>query len=59
MKFILLINVKIPTIVDILTFMSMINTIYESFKERIILNLGGIRGKQIFFLKVSIESREE
>ena len=45
MKFILLINVKMPTIVDILTFvsriivviltfMSRINTLYETFKAR-------------------------
>ena len=34
MKFILLINVKMPTIVGILTFMSMINTSYESLKAR-------------------------
>ena len=33
MKFILLINVKIPTIVGILTFITMINT-YESLKAR-------------------------
>ena len=33
-KFILLINVKISTIVDILTFISMINTTSERFKER-------------------------
>ena len=34
MKFILLINVKMPTIVGILTFISMINTTSESFKAR-------------------------
>ena len=34
MKFIQLISVKIPTFVDILAFMSMINTLYESFKAR-------------------------
>ena len=34
MKFILLINVKMPTIVGILTFISMINTTYESLKAR-------------------------
>ena len=33
-KFILLINVKIPTIVGILTFISMINTISERLKAR-------------------------
>ena len=33
-KFILLINVKMPTIVGFLTFISMINTISERFKER-------------------------
>ena len=33
-KFILLINVKMPTIVGILTFISMINTTSERFKER-------------------------
>ena len=32
MKFILLINVKMPTIVGILTFISMINTTYERLK---------------------------
>ena len=31
-KFILLINVKMPTIVGILTFIIMINTTYEKFK---------------------------
>ena len=31
-KFILLINVKMPTIVGILTFISMINTTYERLK---------------------------
>ena len=36
MKFILLINVKMPTIVGILTFISMINTTYESLKARTI-----------------------
>ena len=34
MKFILLINVKMPTIVGILTFMSMINTTSEGLKAR-------------------------
>ena len=34
MKFILLINVKIPTIVGILTFISMINTSSERVKAR-------------------------
>ena len=34
MKFILLINVKMPTIVGILTFISRINTTPESFKSR-------------------------
>ena len=33
-KFILLINVKMPTIVGILTFISMINTTFERFKAR-------------------------
>ena len=42
MKFILLIKVKIPTNVDILTFMSMINTIYENFKARKMLNFSVI-----------------
>ena len=37
MKFILLINVKMPTIVGILTFISSINTTSESFKARNIL----------------------
>ena len=36
-KFILLINVKMPTIVGILTFKSMINTTSESFRARKIL----------------------
>ena len=34
MKFIMLINVKMSTIVGILTFISMINTVSESFKAR-------------------------
>ena len=34
MKFILLINAKMPTIVGILTFISRINTSYESLKAR-------------------------
>ena len=34
MKIILLINVKMPTIVGILTFISRINTSYESLKAR-------------------------
>ena len=34
MKFIMLINVKMPTIVDILTIMRMINTISESLKAK-------------------------
>ena len=33
-KFIMLINVKMPTIVGILTFISMINTTYERLKAR-------------------------
>ena len=37
MKFIPLMNVKMPTIVGILTFISMINTISESLKARQIL----------------------
>ena len=37
MKFIMLINVKMPTIVDILTSISMINTTSESLKARKIL----------------------
>ena len=36
-KFILLINVKMPTIVGILTFISMINTTSERLKARIFL----------------------
>ena len=36
-KFIKLINVKMPTIVGILTFMSMINTTCESLKARKVL----------------------
>ena len=35
MKFILLINDKMPTIVGILTFTSMINTTYEKLKARL------------------------
>ena len=34
MKFIMLINVKMPTIVGILTFISMINTTSENLKAR-------------------------
>ena len=34
MTFIMLINVKMPTIVDILTFISMISIISESLKAR-------------------------
>ena len=34
MKFIMLINFKMPTIVGILTFISMINATFESFKGR-------------------------
>ena len=34
MKFVLLINVKMPTIVGILTFISMIYTLSESLKAR-------------------------
>ena len=34
MEFVLLINVKMLTIVGILTFISRINTSYESFKAR-------------------------
>ena len=34
MEFILLINVKMPTIFGILTFISMINTTYETLKAR-------------------------
>ena len=33
-KFIMLINVKMPTIVGILTFISVINTTYRSLKAR-------------------------
>ena len=36
MKFIILINVKMPTIVGILTFISMINTTSDSLKARIV-----------------------
>ena len=36
MKFIMLINIKMPTIVGILIFISMINTISESLKARIV-----------------------
>ena len=38
MKFILLINVKMPTIVGILTFISIINTISERLKARHFFN---------------------
>ena len=38
MKFILLINVKMPTVVGILTFISMINTTYERLKARTFFN---------------------
>ena len=41
-KFILLINVKMPTIVGILTFISMINTTYESFESKKKSVYGGI-----------------
>ena len=34
MQFILIINVKMPTIVGILTFISMINTTFDRFKAR-------------------------
>ena len=37
MKFIMLINVKLPTIVGILTLMSMINTIFKLMQENAIL----------------------
>ena len=37
MKFTMLINVKMPTIVGILTFVSMINATYESLKARKVL----------------------
>ena len=40
MKFILLINVKMSTIVDILTFISMINTTSERLKARNFLFIG-------------------
>ena len=36
LKFMMLINVKMPTIVGILTFISMINTTFESFEARTI-----------------------
>ena len=38
MKFIMLINVKMPTIVGILIFMSMINTASECLKAKKVLN---------------------
>ena len=38
MKFILLINVKMPTIVGILTFISRINRTADSFKARKVIN---------------------
>ena len=38
MKFILLINVKMPTVVGILTFFSRIDTTPESFKARKMFN---------------------
>ena len=43
-KFIMLINVKMPTIVGILTFISMINTTNESLKARksLLLNISVI-----------------
>ena len=34
MKFIMLINVKMPTVVGILTLISMINTAYQSLEAR-------------------------
>ena len=40
MKFILLINVKMPTIVGILTFISMINTTYVRLKQETSLFVG-------------------
>ena len=43
MKFIMLIIVKMPTIVDILTFISMINTKSESLKARKVLNFQHLR----------------
>ena len=39
MKFILLINVKMPTIVGILTFISIIKTIFERLNAKKLLNL--------------------
>ena len=42
-KFIMLINVKMPTIVGILTFISMINTTCQSFRARKRFILGYFR----------------
>ena len=39
MEFFLLINVKMPTNVGILTFMSMISTTFDGLKARKILNI--------------------
>ena len=39
MKIIMLINVKMPTIVGIITFVSMINIMSESLKTRKVFNL--------------------
>ena len=43
MKFIMLINVKMPTIVGILIFMSMINQISEHLKEQKVFILNHFR----------------
>ena len=37
-KVIMLINAKMPTVVRVLTFISMINTTYESLKARKVFN---------------------
>ena len=50
LKFVLLINVKMPTIVDILTFISRITTASDSFQARKILIFQHLRfHKQLNF----------
>ena len=52
MKFILHINVRMPTIVGILTFISRINTMYERFKQVCLFEYRKVFPSKLVFMLV-------
>ena len=59
MEFILLINVKMPTIVDILTFISRINTTSEYFKQENVLFFSILLSMSIWNFMLSWDEHEK